>query len=277
MSLRRSPLRCQSRSRNELSQFAWYTAPPGALLLIYNPVQLPRGNYPGTADTVFFAPSAVVSFSFLPAPRPHIARADLFLPLSAEEHGSFWGWGVLWITLFIRGMWSQVVLLFVAARSSRGTAAVAAAGEAREGGSGPIARTFRAFRRTFQKSPLRTRRTPSARCMAEQCITTTRFDGHHPTDKIQRVSGPPGVAQKSASSTGGGPSGEFGDMNSPRAGPSHPRATGGTDGIQPAAGSPTTPGWCRPAHARAGVVVLGLVYRSPHQTLPAAPGPQSLH
>ena len=25
-----------------------------------------------------------------------------------------------------------------------------------------------------------------------QCITTTRFDGHHPTDKIQRISGPPG-------------------------------------------------------------------------------------
>jgi hypothetical protein len=25
-----------------------------------------------------------------------------------------------------------------------------------------------------------------------QCITTTRFDGHHPTDKIQRIYGPPG-------------------------------------------------------------------------------------
>ena len=25
-----------------------------------------------------------------------------------------------------------------------------------------------------------------------QCITTTRFDGHHPTDKTQRISGPPG-------------------------------------------------------------------------------------
>jgi hypothetical protein len=31
------------------------------------------------------------------------------------------------------------------------------------------------------------------------------------------------VAQKSASSTGGGPSGEFGARNSPRAGPNHPR------------------------------------------------------
>ena len=31
------------------------------------------------------------------------------------------------------------------------------------------------------------------------------------------------AAQKSASSTGGGPSGEFGARNSPRAGPNHPR------------------------------------------------------
>jgi hypothetical protein len=60
------------------------------------------------------------------------------------------------------------------------------------------------------------------------------------------------VAQKSTSSTGGGPSGEFGARNSRRAGPNHPRA--GTDGIQPAAGSPgrPPPGWCRSAHARAG-------------------------
>jgi hypothetical protein len=44
----------------------------------------------------------------------------------------------------------------------------------------------------------------------------------------------------SASSTGGGPSGGFGARNSPgRVGPNHPQ--GGTDGIQPAAGSPTTP------------------------------------
>jgi hypothetical protein len=62
----------------------------------------------------------------------------------------------------------------------------------------------------------------------------------------------PVAVQKSASSTGGGPSGEFVARNPPRAGPNHPR--GGTDGIQPAAGSPTTPGWCRPAHARAGGV-----------------------
>jgi hypothetical protein len=77
------------------------------------------------------------------------------------------------------------------------------------------------------------------------------------------------VTQKSASSTGGGPSGEFGAMNSPRLSRPQP-PTGGTDGIQQAAGSPTTPGWCRPAHARAGGVVLGLVYRSAGKILPAA-------
>jgi hypothetical protein len=55
------------------------------------------------------------------------------------------------------------------------------------------------------------------------------------------------------------------------ANPSRPQPpTGGTDGMQPAAGSPTTTGWYRPAHARAGVVVRGLVYRSPVYTLPAA-------
>jgi hypothetical protein len=82
-----------------------------------------------------------------------------------------------------------------------------------------------------------------------QCITTTRFDGHHPTDKIQRVSGPPG-----------GP--EIRQQHRRRSQrriwgqelvPSRPQPpTGGTDGIQPVAGSPTTPGWCRSAHARAG-------------------------
>jgi hypothetical protein len=33
-SMQRLPLRCQSRSRNELSEFAWYTAPSGALFCI---------------------------------------------------------------------------------------------------------------------------------------------------------------------------------------------------------------------------------------------------
>jgi hypothetical protein len=129
-------------------------------------------------------------------------------------------------------------------------------------------------------------------------ITTTRFDGHHPTDKIQRA------AQKSASSTGGGPSGEFGAMNSPRAGPntdpepkiwaaspventpwepnqavrSIPRGHG-TEGLPPSWSQPpshggygrnTTGGWLAddprvvPFRPRAcGGVVLGLVYRSP--------------
>jgi hypothetical protein len=32
---------------------------------------------------------------------------------------------------------------------------------------------------------------PSAVYGRAQCITTTRFDGHHPTDKTQRTSGPP--------------------------------------------------------------------------------------
>jgi hypothetical protein len=80
------------------------------------------------------------------------------------------------------------------------------------------------------------------------------------------------VAQKSASSTGGGPSGEFGAMNSPRAGPNHHPRAGGTDGIQPVAGSPTTPGSCCPAHAHAGGVGWGLVYRSAFFILPAAQG-----
>ena len=69
------------------------------------------------------------------------------------------------------------------------------------------------------------------------------------------------VAQKSASSTGGGPSGEFGARNSPRAGPNHPRGVRTEN---------TTGGWLAddprvvPSRPRAcGGVVLGLVYRSP--------------
>jgi hypothetical protein len=54
--------------------------------------------------------------------------------------------------------------------------------------------------------------------------------------------------------------------------PSRPQPpTGGTDGIQPAARSPATPRWCRPAHARAGWWCGGVVQRSPQATLPAAP------
>jgi hypothetical protein len=102
-----------------------------------------------------------------------------------------------------------------------------------------------------------------------QCITTTRFDGHHQTDKIQRISGPPG-----------GP--EIRQQHRQRSqrrirgqelAPSRPQPpTGGTDGIQPAAGSPTNPGWCRPAHARAGGGGRDLVYRSAGFILPAAQG-----
>jgi hypothetical protein len=49
-----------------------------------------------------------------------------------------------------------------------------------------------------------------------------------------------------------------------------PGPPGRVAGIQPAAGSLTTPGWYRSAHARAGKVVLGLVYRSAGPNIPAA-------
>ena len=81
-----------------------------------------------TTDTVFFAPPAVASFSFLPAPRAHNAPIYFHFYRLKSTNISFWGCDVLRIVLFIRGMWSHVVLLFVAARSSRGTAAVASSG-----------------------------------------------------------------------------------------------------------------------------------------------------
>ena len=82
-----------------------------------------------------------------------------------------------------------------------------------------------------------------------QCITTTRFDGHHPTDKIQRISGPPGGPEIRQQHRRRSQRRIWGQELAP----SRPQPpTGGTDGIQPAAGSPTTPGWCRSAHARAG-------------------------
>jgi hypothetical protein len=102
-----------------------------------------------------------------------------------------------------------------------------------------------------------------------QCITTTHFDGHHPTDKIQRVSGPPGGPEIRQQHRRRSQRRIWGQELAP----SQPQPpTGGTDGIQPAAGSPTTPGWCRSDHARAGGVVLGLVYRSAFKTPPAAQG-----
>jgi hypothetical protein len=101
-----------------------------------------------------------------------------------------------------------------------------------------------------------------------QCITTTRFDGHHPTDKIQRISVPPGGPEIRQQHRRRSQRRIWGQELAP----SRPQPpTGGTDGIQPAAGSPTTPGWCRSAHARAGVVVLGLVCRSPVLIFLAAP------
>ena len=81
-----------------------------------------------TTDTVFFAPPAVASISFLPAPRAHNAPIYFHFYRLKSTNISFWGWEILQIVLFIRGMWSHVVLLFVAARSSRGTAAVASSG-----------------------------------------------------------------------------------------------------------------------------------------------------
>jgi hypothetical protein len=78
------------------------------------------------------------------------------------------------------------------------------------------------------------------------------------------------VAQKSVSSTGGGPSGEFGaSNNSPRAGPNHPRGVRTEynrrlDRRRPPGGA------APPTRVRGWSVVLGLVYRSPHVTLLAA-------
>jgi hypothetical protein len=82
-----------------------------------------------------------------------------------------------------------------------------------------------------------------------QCITTTRFDGHHPTDKIQRVSGPPGGPEIRQQHRRRSQRRNWGQELTP----SRPQPpTGGTAGITPATGSPTIPGVCRPAHARAG-------------------------
>jgi hypothetical protein len=72
-----------------------------------------------TTDTVFFAPPAVASFSFLPAPRAHNAPIYFHFYRLKSPNISFWGCEVLRIVLFIRGMWSQVVLLFVAQEQER--------------------------------------------------------------------------------------------------------------------------------------------------------------
>jgi hypothetical protein len=48
-----------------------------------------------------------------------------------------------------------------------------------------------------------------------QCLTTTRFDGYHPTDKIQPISGPPGGPKIRQQHRRRSHSGEFGARNSP--------------------------------------------------------------
>jgi hypothetical protein len=77
-SLRRSPLRCQLRSRNYFTVFAWYTAIRYFIFISYRkPCACAIA-----ADTDFFAPPAVGSLSF---PRPckgrrcdrEMARCDL--------------------------------------------------------------------------------------------------------------------------------------------------------------------------------------------------------
>jgi hypothetical protein len=50
---------------------------------------------------IFFAPSAVVTFSFLPAPRPHTAPIYFHFYRLKSTNISSWGWEVLWIVLFI--------------------------------------------------------------------------------------------------------------------------------------------------------------------------------
>ena len=71
-SLRRSPLRCQLRSRNYFIVFAWYT-PSGTLFLFRISYRKPCAI---AADTEFFAPPAVGSLSF-PA-QGHITRRSIF-------------------------------------------------------------------------------------------------------------------------------------------------------------------------------------------------------
>jgi hypothetical protein len=106
------------------------------------------------------------------------------------------------------------------------------------------------------------------------CIQITPVAQKVVTDAFNGFLIPP-VAQKSAINTDGGLGGEFGARNSPRARASRPQPpAGGTDGIQPAAGSPTSPVGCRPAHARAGGGGAGFGvpgYRSPVLNFPAAP------
>jgi hypothetical protein len=108
-----------------------------------------------------------------------------------------------------------------------------------------------------QKSPLRTCRTPSAQCMT----------GHN----VQRISGPPSGPEIRMWHRRRFQRRIWGQELAPSR--PQPSPTGGTDEIQPAAGSLTTPGWHHFDHARAGwwcgVWCTGA--RAPYTTLPAAP------
>jgi hypothetical protein len=76
------------------------------------------------------------------------------------------------------------------------------------------------------------------------------------------------VAQKSVSSTGGGPSGEFGARNSPRAGPTHPRGAVRTEYNRWLARRRPPGGAAPPTRVRGGGAGFG-VQEPAHATLPA--------
>jgi hypothetical protein len=105
-----------------------------------------------------------------------------------------------------------------------------------------------------------------------QCITTTCFDGHHPTDKIQRVSGPPGGPEIRQQHRRRSQRRIWGQELAP----SRPQpTTHGGYGRNTTGGLVADDPRVVPLRPRAcGGVVLDLVYRrrqrSPVQTLPAA-------
>jgi hypothetical protein len=75
------------------------------------------------------------------------------------------------------------------------------------------------------------------------------FDGRHPTDKTQRISGPPGdayIRRQHRRQSQRRIRGQELALSLPQP------PTGGTYGIQPVDGSLTTPSGCRHAHARVG-------------------------
>ena len=107
-SLRRSPLRCQLRSRNYFTVFAWYTAIRYFIFISY------RKPCAIAADTDFFRASGGGLVVF-PPPEGHITRRSIFtflglrartLHLGAERYSDS-------CCLYGVGMWSQVILLFL--------------------------------------------------------------------------------------------------------------------------------------------------------------------